>query len=717
MSIYPYVRQRRCARLPWLVLLLAAASIAMASAPVAATPPPTSVAVGKATRLGQGDVVLGAATDSLPLHIAVSLKLRNRPQLHAFLKRALDPHTPRGRRTLPPGQFLSQHAPTPDQAERVARFLGRAGFHHVSIASNRLLVAADGTAAEARQAFQTRIARVRTASGASAFANTAPVHVPGALSDIVLAVLGLQDVHRPHVMLRMASTNVQSQHSPLDFPHIYGADNLPTAANVTIGIIAAGDMTPTLADLDAFTSANGLPDVNTEVDTVGNGSSDTSGQDEWSLDSQAIVGMAGGAVGKLVFYTADSMSFVALTEAMNAAVADTTNAPRVINMSFGGCEWNGEIADAENQIFQAAIANGQTFAASSGDSGADCYEDDSHYPFGVSAPASSPYVIAVGGTTLDTTAAGDYAGETAWSGSGGGISTFQPRPYWQTESLSGSRRGVPDIAFDGNPSTGAIIILDGDPYGYGGTSLSSPLFVASWARLLAAHPDLGFAGPHLYALPDDHFNDVTSGSNARPDSGGRYDAGPGYDLVTGRGSPRLAAMGAAVAADGISFPEPYCSVDFSDEVEPITRVAFAQIDHRSSATPDGSPALENFTAISTPVIWGTSYLLRVEGNTNGRFTSVISAYIDWDGDGSFDGDNESYALGSIGGSNGEDGQFVAAPITVPSGGAADGTIRLRITKMWGQAAGPCNQGGYGQAEDYTLLPKPDVIFRNGFDGT
>src|SRR5205823_11568369 len=112
----------------------------------------------------------------------------------------------------------------------------------------------------------------------------------------------------------------------------------------------------------------------------------------------------------------------------------------VVSNSWGGSEFSGQLG-YDNHF----SATGVTFLASSGDSGA-----------GVEYPASSPGVVAVGGTTLSTDASGNYAGETAWSGSGGGQSAFEVEPLYQANypvpNDSGGKRGVPDVSYDGDPN-------------------------------------------------------------------------------------------------------------------------------------------------------------------------------------------------------------------------------------------------------------------------
>jgi xanthomonalisin len=486
---------------------------------------------------------VGIAAADQPLHIAVALKLRDRDQLNAFIaaRRQLAATGAQLGVAMTTQEFLDRHAPTADRAQAVADYLTQEGFTNVQVEPNRLLVTADGNVDSAQRAFHTTFVNV-TRNGRNAYANDKDVVIPASLQNDILSVVGLQDVHQMHTMNVVANaapalrTQSVTGHNPTTFSAIYGGSGVPTASTVTVGIIAEGKLTQTVTDLKTFTTNNGLTAVTTQI--VGPGSSDTSGIEEWNLDSQDIVGMAGGKVAKLIFYDASSLSNSALTSIINTAVS--ANVAKVINVSLGECETDtsqdGSMA-ADDQLFQTAEAQGQTFSISSGDSGADECGDGGVTP---SYPASSPHVIAVGGTTLNTSGS-TYTSETAWSGSGGSPSLVEPRPSWQT-AVTGSFRVVPDVAFDADPNSGALVIVRGSSEQIGGTSLAAPLFTASWARLLAAHSSLGFAGPHIYKLPASDYHDVTSGNN------GGYSASSGYDFVTGRGSFNLGTVNGNIAS-------------------------------------------------------------------------------------------------------------------------------------------------------------------------
>lgn len=523
--------------------------------------------------LYKGEVVSGALAMSQPMHIVVSLKLRNQTQLQSFVQSMQSSSAPQ---PMTSEQFTAQHAPTQAQAQEVADYLKLAGFTNVEIAPNRLQVSADGTAATARSAFSTSFAQVKSKDGRLAYTNTSDVYIPAALQDSVLAVLGLQNVHVAHTFARVARSHAAQTdasgtaggHNPVDFAAIYGGTGVTTGSTVPVGIITEGSMTNVLSDLKKFASNNGLPAVTTQV--VGNGSSDTSGDGEWDLDSQDIVGISGG-VQKIVFYDAASLSNADLASDYNAAVS--ANAVKIINVSLGECETSAQgdgSAASNDQTFQQAVAQGQTFSVSSGDSGADECGDGGVTP---SWPASSQYVVAVGGTELFTSST-TWTNETVWNelasnegATGGSPSTFEAMPSWQKnvgQNTGHTTRGVPDIAFNGDPVSGALVIVDGAQEQIGGTSLSSPLFVGSWARVLAAKgSNIGFAAPLIYQDAAAHagdFHDITSGNNSGEN------AAAGWDYTTGFGSLILSNFVNNVNGGSSPPPPTGPAANFTDQV-------------------------------------------------------------------------------------------------------------------------------------------------------
>ena len=228
---------------------------------------------------------------------------------------------------------------------------------------------------------------------------------------------------------------------------------------------------------------------------------------------------------------------------------DRRDHAKVINVSLGGCETSSKTSGftaSSDQIFAVAVAQGQTFSISTGDSGSmECGRRKGNQQ---SYPAVSPYVMAIGGTTLTTTGNTTYASEKTWKGGGGGPSTTETAPSWQVSSgvlNGGTGRGVPDISFDADPNTGSKIIVNGSIVQYGGTSLSAPLFAGFWARIQSASTKtLGFPDPSIYANGGANpglFHDVTTGSN------GGFTAKAGWDYATGWGSVNIGALATFIA--------------------------------------------------------------------------------------------------------------------------------------------------------------------------
>jgi kumamolisin len=238
-----------------------------------------------------------------------------------------------------------------------------------------------------------------------------------------------------------------------------------------------------------------------------------------------------------------------------AAVRDTPHG--IISMSLGGCEKDstaGGIA-ATNAPLDQADALGESVFVSSGDSGAfTCLTQDwgaaptSRYQ-GASSPATAPGVTSVGGTRVSVNTDGSWYKEEVWvnpaetAGSGGGESAYVARPGWQVAAGVDThlKRQTPDVAAAADPVTGATIRIAHEWYQGGGTSQSAPIWAGMTALMnqyfKAGHGGaLGFMNPALYALARatpryPPFHDVTLGNNMG------YNAGPGYDMATGLGTP------------------------------------------------------------------------------------------------------------------------------------------------------------------------------------
>lgn len=534
---------------------------------------------------------------SKAVHVVLSLRLRHEDQLQQFLHDVATPGNANYGKFLTPDQFKQRFAPSDAEVRQVVAHLTQAGFSHVEVSPNNLLVSADGNALNVGAAFNATMKTFQY-RGRQHFANDAPAMVPQALGGIVGSVLGLQDVVVPHTMSHIGprvdnvvqpqATASQVAHKPTDFPTIYHVGTTPTASATKVGIITWGDMTQTIADLKTMTTANGMATVNTLVVKTGSSAyaDDPNGDGEWNLDSQTITGTSGGT-SQLIFYTAPNcdssdscLTDAAITASYNRAVTD--NVAKVINVSLGEDESAAHSSGtqaADDTIFAQAAAQGQTFSIASGDAGVYQWSSDpvegapgyvensrgqvkitlTHYS--VSEPATSPNVVAVGGTTLSTSGT-TWTGETVWNeglatidpgydsnkrlwATGGGVSLYETAPSWQTAALGSSitKRVLPDVAFDAAQSTGAIIYIGGVQYQIGGTSLASPIFVGFWSRIESAHSNAyGLPTSNMYSNFVAHgtasLHDVTSGNNGIVSGSTTYGykAAAGWDYTTGWGS-------------------------------------------------------------------------------------------------------------------------------------------------------------------------------------
>jgi hypothetical protein len=351
-----------------------------------------------------------------------------------------------------------------------------------------------------------------------------------------------------HELAPLSSSSPAGQgYSPSQIRHAYGLDQVlfgtvqGDGTGQTIAIIDAYHSPTIQHDLHAFDLAFGLPDppsfrVVAEDGSTNYPRTDPSGrgslnwETETALDVEWAHAMAPGADLLLVEGTAPTSE-----DLLERAADFARRQPGVsaVSMSFGSGEFSDETL-LDGNFTTVAGHRGVTFVAASGDSGTPPIY-----------PAVSPNVVAIGGTRLSVDSAGNYLSESGWSGSGGGISTYEPTPAYQNGALPGLwRRGAPDVAFDADPASG-VPVYDSYNFGtgapwiqVGGTSFSSPAWagviaVANQGRMLAGLDSLDGATqtlPLLYSVSAADFHDVTRGSNG-------LSAGIGFDLVTGRGTP------------------------------------------------------------------------------------------------------------------------------------------------------------------------------------
>jgi subtilase family protein len=324
-------------------------------------------------------------------------------------------------------------------------------------------------------------------------------------------------------------------YGPAEF---HGAYDLPTEANEpqTIAIVDAYD-NPTIADdLNRYSNYYGLPKCKRsnpcfeKVNQRGDAGPLPETNTAWSLEIALDVEMAHQTCQncKILLVEADSNQFSDLGAAVETAARLGAD---VISNSYGG---------AEQPDDSAYDHPGVAVVASSGDRG--------FRGFGY--PASSPNVVAVGGTTLSLSGTG-YAGEVAWSGAGSGCSGIYDAPQWQltepTWLLTGclTNRGIADVAADADPGTGAAVYTATGFFGLsgwfqvGGTSVAAPIVAGVYA-LAGNASSADYPASIVYGSDRSGLHDVTSGSNGACSQvfTAICQAGPGYDGPTGLGTPK-----------------------------------------------------------------------------------------------------------------------------------------------------------------------------------
>ncbi|RDU96824.1 S53 family peptidase [Trinickia dinghuensis] len=387
---------------------------------------------------------------------------------------------------------------------------------------------------------------------------TGPITIPADISGVVTAVLGLDNrpQARAHFRLRtgtgdgpiMARADSAQAFTPVQLAALYDFPD-GDGAGQCIGLIELGGGYEK-SDLSAYFGSLGVAApqvVSVSVDGTDNSpSGNPSGPDgEVTLDVEIAGAIAPKATIAVYFAPNSDAGFV---DAVSQALHDATNKPSVLSISWGSPEssWTDQAIASFNDMLQSAVALGVTICAAAGDSGSSDGASDGadHVDF----PASSPYVLACGGTHI-TARAGSAAisSEVVWNdgasggATGGGVSARFTLPAWQ-EGLAAARvdgppvslanRGVPDVAADASPTSGYEVLIDGQSVPVGGTSAVAPLFAGLIARInaLSGRP-AGFVNQKLYQAAS-AFNDITSGDN------GTYAAAAGWDACTGLGSPK-----------------------------------------------------------------------------------------------------------------------------------------------------------------------------------
>ncbi len=683
------------------------------------------------------------------MHVVVAMEMRNAVEFHTRID---------GGAKISKSELESRYLPLQSDYDRVSAWLVSEGFvTDKTVDANRLNIFVHHTVSEVGRVFQVRFARVATADGEFTSAVSTP-SAPAGYGPAILGVLGLQPHLRFHKHTYSLAKPVGSLVAPTDLRTAYNVPSNLTGAGQTIAIIMQGPG-PLVSDLTTFWSKSNVTQSpgNYTSFSVNSGAASPSGAEfEGSLDVEWASGMAPGA--DVRFYDVPYLDDIDAAAALTQVATDRLTIPNLneVSMSFGASEW-GTTADdnlAFHNIFGVLTNAGVTIFASSGDGGSNPdasgstsdYGTGSNFPLSAEYPASDPYVTAVGGTDLELNSNGTIETETAWfldpsnnsavNATGGGISALYGRPSWQVGSSlpSGTFRVLPDVAADASNVKGSgqymYVVYENSgtgnlPFtqqasGGSGTSFSSPIWAGicaclNQARSTAGLAPLGLLGPKIYPLlGSSSFHDIAASGTL---GNGVYSAGPGYDYLTGLGSPNVANLASALSLSSVNsdfngdgMPDILWQNSISGEVVLwlTNGTTFSSlVDFGTAPTDWQIAATGNFSGNGmTDILWrntvtGDVGIWIMNGTSFSSWVDFASVSTQWRiaGTGDFNGDGQTDILwqntvtGEVG-------------IWLMQGTSVTGWVSLGVDLQWTVAG----------AGDFTGDGNTDIVWRNNSTG-
>ncbi len=479
--------------------------------------------------------LIGRVPAATTLSLAIGLPLRNQQELDNLLNQLADPASREYRHYLTSSEFAEQFGPSQNDYDTLAAFFEREGFRISSTHANRILLDVSGTVDQIERTLHVNIMYWNHPARGQFFAPDREPMLDAGVTILDIAGLDNFVIPRPMNLQSQPLSNSQQLTTGSGPAGLYIGGDYRAAYAPSVTLDGAGQ-TVGLFELDGFYSSDvqanfqqaGLKAV--PVETVlldGFNGEPGSGNVEVTLDIMMAAYMAPGLRNIIVYEGANP------NDVLNRMATD--NQASQLSSSWG---W-GPMSATTDQIFKEMIAQGQSFFQASGDNGA--------YHGAVLAPADDPNLTVVGGTSLTTSGAGGaWQSETAWTGSGGGVSTTWAIPGYQKAANtaaaggSASMRNLPDVAAIADMQI-FLICNNGQAIEAGGTSASAPLW-AGFIALANQHavanrkPVVGFLNPAIYALGaganySNDLHDIMVGNNSG------FNALPGYDLVTGWGTP------------------------------------------------------------------------------------------------------------------------------------------------------------------------------------
>jgi pro-kumamolisin-like protein/putative Ig domain-containing protein len=592
---------------------------------------------------------LGRLAASRHLNLGIALPLRNEAELDKLLQEICDPASTNYHQYLSVEQNRDRFGATDEDYQALINFVQAHGLTVTSTYSNRIYLDVDGTVENIEKTFHVTMRVYQHPTEARTF--YAPDVEPSLDLNIpVEGINGLENFYLPRrANFKMAdepSAEFKKQpgdsgvitcsgsgpggtYMGADFRHAYAPGVTLDGTGQTNGIVVLGSAYSAnsiyIYETNAHLSTNiavGARSVN-GYDT--NWFNHPSDDGEYCLDIEMTISMSPGT--HVLAYEGSSYSSI-LSAIQTDNVAKQNSASVLVLPAPSGGE----------STLKLMASQGQSFSVASGDGGA--YSTNAIFW-----PGYSTNVTIVGGTHLNMNGSGaSWSSETAWSGSGGGVATNQVFPPWQsginmsTNHGSTTARDFPDVAMVGDTQM-FFVYSNGITFsGIGGTSASSPLwsgFVAliNQQAVKNGRPTMGFINPAIYGIGKTNpnystiFHDIKSGNNFNSASPTNFSCNPGYDLVTGWGSPNGQNMINALAPP--TAPPTWIHNPFT-EPNAIAGQDYlnAQVTVATNATDPNGFSL-TFRKVSGPAwlgVSGSGYLYNAPADSDvGTNTFVVSA--------------------------------------------------------------------------------------------
>lgn len=452
-------------------------------------------------------------------------------------------------------QFAAEFHASEADIQLVEAFAEHFGLNIIEELPEQRLIHLQGTVDAFERAFRVQLSTCCDAEGIIFRGRVGNIHLPEQLLPVIEAVFGLDDrpIASPKYRIAekegkfIAHSALPGSFYPNQLSDIYGFPKKGTGAGQSIAIIELGGGYR-IEDINTYFKQLGIS-IPKVVEVLVDGGVNTpttasSADAEVMLDIEVAAAIAPDATIVVYFASNTDKGFF---NAIQTAIHDTAHKPNIVSISWGASEknWTEQSLKAFNEAFQAAAMLGVTVCAAAGDNGSADGEQDGkvHVDF----PASSPFVLGCGGTTLmakDKKVVSEIVWHNADGGAtGGGVSEFFPKPDYQNlttipVSLNNNfaGRGVPDIAGNADPGTGYRVRVDGQDLVIGGTSAVAPLMAGLIARINEQKgKPVGFIHPRLYSGSAYKYRDIVQGDNKTTEGAKGYIATPGWDACTGWG--------------------------------------------------------------------------------------------------------------------------------------------------------------------------------------